>query len=259
MKTKILEALGVVNYSAEGAYRWRRCKQVHTSQKTRLDLIWISILFPLFFFFSKLFPFLFNKVIQPKQERLSSIMVRIISNRLLSTSKTFPSLSRPSQFSRFSLKAIPSQPTIFKSKSTTSHAIHHHNHNPMSSIRYKSSTSTSSQPPPTPPTSTPSLGSPLKLVFSITFITLTGTLLTIKFTHDPTSDRPLQRTSLPTLFRSLFVYSICSVPFVVDAGPTIIEWCRDTSIPGVWKFTEWVVRNTFFKQVSYNGGKSMED
>lgn len=129
---------------------------------------------------------------------------------------------------------------------------------PFSLVRHQSSSSTSSNPSNSSSSSSNSTNnssssfskSPIKIILSLSALTITGTILSIRFNHDSTSDRPLQRAPLSTLFRSLFVYSVCSIPFVVDAGPGIIEWCRDTQIPGVWKVTEFIVRNTFFKQVS---------
>ncbi|PWN90376.1 FAD-linked oxidoreductase, partial [Acaromyces ingoldii] len=59
---------------------------------------------------------------------------------------------------------------------------------------------------------------------------------------------PLATVPLSTLLRSYFVYTCCSFPSLIDAGPALIEWCRDTKIPGVWSLTEWVVRRTFFAQ-----------
>ena len=61
---------------------------------------------------------------------------------------------------------------------------------------------------------------------------------------------PLARVPLRTLLRGYFVYTCCSIPILVDCGPAVVDWCKETSIPGVWSCFEFVVRNTFFPQVS---------
>jgi proline dehydrogenase len=61
---------------------------------------------------------------------------------------------------------------------------------------------------------------------------------------------PLARVPFRTLLRGYFVYTCCSIPILVDCGPAVVDWCRATSIPGVWSCFEFVVRNTFFPQVS---------
>lgn len=63
---------------------------------------------------------------------------------------------------------------------------------------------------------------------------------------------------LPKLITSYVVYSMCSIPGLVDASPTLLAFC--TSIPGLRQLTEAFVRATFFTQVcpytpnSANGG-----
>ena len=52
---------------------------------------------------------------------------------------------------------------------------------------------------------------------------------------------------LPQLLTSYVVYSMCSIPGLVDASPTLLAFC--TSIPGLRQLTEAFVRTTFFAQV----------
>lgn len=54
-------------------------------------------------------------------------------------------------------------------------------------------------------------------------------------------------TSLSSLFRSYIVYSMCSIPTLVDWSPTILSFTL--SIPGLRQVTESIVRATFFGQV----------
>ncbi|KAI9510632.1 FAD-linked oxidoreductase-like protein [Russula earlei] len=53
-------------------------------------------------------------------------------------------------------------------------------------------------------------------------------------------------TPLPQLISSYVVYSICSIPGLVDASPALLAFC--TSIPGLRQLTEAFVRVTFFTQ-----------
>ena len=54
-------------------------------------------------------------------------------------------------------------------------------------------------------------------------------------------------TPLHKLFTSYVVYSMCSIPGLVDASPGLLAIC--TSIPGLRQLTEAFVRATFFTQV----------
>lgn len=65
-----------------------------------------------------------------------------------------------------------------------------------------------------------------------------------------TDCNPLARVPFRTLLRGYFVYTCCSIPILVDCGPAVVDWCKATPIPGVWACFEFVVRNTFFPQVS---------
>jgi len=52
---------------------------------------------------------------------------------------------------------------------------------------------------------------------------------------------------LPQLLTSYVVYSMCSIPGLVDASPALFSLC--TSMPGLRQLTEAFVRATFFAQV----------
>ena len=57
----------------------------------------------------------------------------------------------------------------------------------------------------------------------------------------------LQTAPLSELVRAYVVYSLCSVPFLVDWSPAILSTLL--AIPGVKQITEGIVRVTFFDQV----------
>ena len=60
--------------------------------------------------------------------------------------------------------------------------------------------------------------------------------------------REKKQPSLVTLARSYLVYTLCSIPALVDASPTLLKYAF--AIPGVSWVAEKVVRATFFAQVS---------
>ncbi|EJD04554.1 FAD-linked oxidoreductase [Fomitiporia mediterranea MF3/22] len=60
------------------------------------------------------------------------------------------------------------------------------------------------------------------------------------------------QTPLTSLIRTCIVYSLCSIPWLVDYSPTILSAL--TSVPGLKMITEAVVRVTFFSQ--FVGGES---
>lgn len=62
---------------------------------------------------------------------------------------------------------------------------------------------------------------------------------------DVKTERP--PTPLSSLVRSYLVYSICSIPLLVDWSPAILSTLL--AIPGVKQVTEALVRITFFDQV----------
>ncbi|KAH9891216.1 FAD-linked oxidoreductase [Cubamyces lactineus] len=69
------------------------------------------------------------------------------------------------------------------------------------------------------------------------------------------SIQPRSDTSLSALIRTYVVYSLCSIPALVDWSPTILSTLL--AIPGVKQITETVVRYTFFNQ--FVGGDSAEE
>ncbi|KAL1732563.1 FAD-linked oxidoreductase-like protein, partial [Schizophyllum commune] len=77
-------------------------------------------------------------------------------------------------------------------------------------------------------------------------------------THTLHADAPPVAVSpsepLSAYVRTYVVYSLCSIPFVVDASPKILSWL--TAVPGVRTVTEAAVRATFFNQ--FVGGDTAE-
>jgi proline dehydrogenase len=61
----------------------------------------------------------------------------------------------------------------------------------------------------------------------------------------PPTERP--PTPLSKLVTSYVVYSLCSIPGLVDTSPALLAFC--TSVPGLRQLTEAFVRATFFTQV----------
>ena len=57
----------------------------------------------------------------------------------------------------------------------------------------------------------------------------------------------IEESSLGSLVRAYTVYTMCSVPALVDASPRLLSFL--TSIPGLKQITEGFVRITFFDQV----------
>ena len=72
-------------------------------------------------------------------------------------------------------------------------------------------------------------------------------------TNDPGKFK--SRSSLSTLLRSYVVYTLCSVPVLVDYSPTVLATL--TTVPGVKHITEAIVRSTFFAH--FVGGDTAED
>ncbi|KAI0358838.1 FAD-linked oxidoreductase [Trametes cingulata] len=67
----------------------------------------------------------------------------------------------------------------------------------------------------------------------------------------------VQRTATPlsALVRTYIVYSVCSIPSLVDLAPTLLSTLL--AIPGLKQVTETIVRYTFFNQ--FVGGDSAEE
>lgn len=66
----------------------------------------------------------------------------------------------------------------------------------------------------------------------------------------PSTSNTAERSPTPlnALLRSYVVYSMCSVPWLVDYAPAILQWLG--SVPGLKQVSEVVIRQTFFGQVS---------
>ena len=62
----------------------------------------------------------------------------------------------------------------------------------------------------------------------------------------PTPSIQLSPTS--TLLRSYLVYTLCSLPFLIDSAPSLLQFFTRSPIPGLKGLTEWGVRRTFFAQ-----------
>jgi proline dehydrogenase len=61
------------------------------------------------------------------------------------------------------------------------------------------------------------------------------------------ADDDIKESSLGSLVRAYTVYTMCSIPALVDASPRLLPFL--TSIPGLKQITEAFVRITFFDQV----------
>ena len=67
------------------------------------------------------------------------------------------------------------------------------------------------------------------------------------YADTPPLSREPAPTPLPQLLAPYVVYSMCSIPGLVDASPALLALC--TSIPCLRQLTEAFVRATFFTQV----------
>lgn len=75
-----------------------------------------------------------------------------------------------------------------------------------------------------------------------------GTIYADSSTPDKGTDTPPTTTqTVGSLIRSYVVYTMCSVPALVDFSPQLLAFL--TGIPGIKQITEAVVRVTFFNQV----------
>ncbi|KAJ3572324.1 hypothetical protein NP233_g3161 [Leucocoprinus birnbaumii] len=82
-----------------------------------------------------------------------------------------------------------------------------------------------------------------------------GLLLAAGYVHADYIEDNVSRQPLGHLIRSYAVFSMCSIPPLVDYSPRILSVL--TSIPGVRQITETVVRATFFNH--FCGGDTAED
>ena len=62
----------------------------------------------------------------------------------------------------------------------------------------------------------------------------------------PTSS--LQSQSTSSLLRAYLVFSLCSIPPLIDHAPSLLRTLTHSPIPGLKEVTEGVVRHTFFRQ-----------
>lgn len=58
----------------------------------------------------------------------------------------------------------------------------------------------------------------------------------------------IQDASVLELARSYLVYTLCSIPMLIDHSPTLLHTLTHSPIPGLKTLTESVVRGTFFAQ-----------
>ncbi|KAG8859056.1 hypothetical protein FRB96_004626 [Tulasnella sp. 330] len=77
--------------------------------------------------------------------------------------------------------------------------------------------------------------------FGIVGVTLASPM--VNASTDTANTQPNQ-DSMSALIRSYVVYSICSVPSLVDSAPSVLSFCQ--SIPGLKQIAEAFVRVTFF-------------
>ena len=80
----------------------------------------------------------------------------------------------------------------------------------------------------------------------VTVLTVSSLLLTTTVFADNGVEK-IKDPSLGSYVRAYTVYTICSVPALVDASPRFLSFL--TSIPGIKQITEAFVRITFFDQV----------
>ena len=80
----------------------------------------------------------------------------------------------------------------------------------------------------------------------VTVLTVSSLLLTTTVFADNGVEK-IKDPSLGSYVRAYTVYTICSVPALVDASPRVLSFL--TSIPGIKQITEGFVRITFFDQV----------
>ena len=66
--------------------------------------------------------------------------------------------------------------------------------------------------------------------------------------HEQAADEP--KSSLCSMLRAYVVFSMCSIPRLVDSAPTILNTL--SSVPLVREVMEAIMRVTFFKQVIFH-------
>lgn len=88
---------------------------------------------------------------------------------------------------------------------------------------------------------------PLVLLASFTLSFIPSTYAE---SSDPSSPllNSVQSAPTLTLLRSYFVYTLCSLPALIDNAPSLLHTFTHSPIPGLKGFTEAIVRRTFFAQ-----------
>lgn len=67
----------------------------------------------------------------------------------------------------------------------------------------------------------------------------------------------IQSIASSVLMRTYLVYTLCSVPYLIDYAPSLLHAFTHSSIPGLKSITEAIVRRTFFAQ--FVPGESVEE
>jgi hypothetical protein len=67
----------------------------------------------------------------------------------------------------------------------------------------------------------------------------------------------IQSISSSVLIRTYLVYTLCSIPLLIDYAPSLLHTFTHSPIPGVKQITEAIVRRTFFAQ--FVPGESVEE
>jgi proline dehydrogenase len=67
----------------------------------------------------------------------------------------------------------------------------------------------------------------------------------------------IQSISTSVLVRTYLVYTLCSIPLLIDYAPSLLHTFTHSPIPGVKQVTEAIVRRTFFAQ--FVPGESVEE
>lgn len=75
-----------------------------------------------------------------------------------------------------------------------------------------------------------------------------------KHSHDD-EERGPSKAPVSSLLRSYAVYTMCSMPILVDSAPSILASL--SMIPGIKQITEAIVRRTFFRQ--FVGGETAQE
>lgn len=67
----------------------------------------------------------------------------------------------------------------------------------------------------------------------------------------------IQSISTSVLVRTYLVYTLCSIPLLIDYAPSLLHTFTHSPIPGVKQITEAIVRRTFFAQ--FVPGETVEE